>query len=384
MNRRQLLGLGALGAGVLSYEAVRSFLPGLSAGGIQTITGPTPTWAVIPVVGDGKWIWTEPPKDQTGYLEPRPFELSIGVEMQGAGDATQIKATTPIPVEHPEQKIDDVRIETEGCEARLQAVGEGAAQLLLAAPQIARGQTIRAIARYKLTLAKQYFGYERDQFPAKQPEAPAAIRKLYLKDSPGIQTSSAEVRRLAAQLAGQGNEHPWDLVQKFIGWIHENIRPQVGTFIGVQNALKRKTGDCEEMAGINVALARHFGIPARLVWVPNHNWSEIYLTDEEGQGHWIPTHTSCYKWFGWTGVHELVIQKGDRVTPAHDRKAQRLIEDWGQWVGRRPDFRWVADLKPLPPESPGSDAGPGARIKQTSGQWTLAGTHPMDRYMRNG
>ena len=268
-----------------------------------------PVYAVIPVVGDGKWIWTKPPENQTGYLEDRPFELSIGVELQGDGQAQQIRASTPVPVEHPEQKIDQLRIETDGCEARIQQIGEGAAQLLVAAPSIRLGQKIRAIAHYRLTLRKQYFGYDRDQFPAEQ-SPPVAIRKLYLQESPGIQTNSPEVKKLLAELraaAGQQDsqagspEHPWDFAERRFTWVRKHIRPQVGEFIGVINARQRRTGDCEEMAGIFVALCRAAEIPARLVWVPNHNWAEFYLTDREGEGHWIPAHTACYSWFGWTG-----------------------------------------------------------------------------------
>ncbi len=29
-----------------------------------------PVWSFEPVVGDGKWIWREPPKTERGYLEP--------------------------------------------------------------------------------------------------------------------------------------------------------------------------------------------------------------------------------------------------------------------------------------------------------------------------
>ncbi|MDX1947011.1 MAG: transglutaminase domain-containing protein [Pirellulaceae bacterium] len=377
MNRRDFVTLGLAGG---CSAAIASL--GLHRGP-ESIFHRGPTSSVIPVVGDGKWIWTKPPQE-TGYLEPRPFELSIGVEMQGTGEATQIRASTPVPVEHPEQQIDDVRIEAEGCEARLQAVGEGAAQLLVAAPRIASGQKVRAVAHYKLTLKKQHQGFRREQFPTRQPQPAADIRKLYLQDSPGIQTSSAEVRKLAAQLAeaSQASPHPWDMAQSFCEWIRGHIRPQVGDYTSVPIALQQNRGDCEEMAGIFVALCRHHEIPARLVWVPSHNWAEFYLTDAEGKGHWIPAHTGCYSWFGWTGAHELVLQKGDRVTPAHERRPQRLLEDWGQWVGRRPKFRWLADLAPLPAEAQ-TDAGPGSRIKLENGEWKLTGKHPLDRYLRS-
>lgn len=384
MDRRSFLsGLAALA----SVPAVGRGCPSQQ----QTSFGPT--WSVIPVVGDGKWIWTSPPKDQTGYLEPRAFELSIGVELTGEGDATNVNASTPVPIAHHEQKVESVRLETEGCEASVQQVGEGAAQLQLAAPQIARGQKIRALAHYKLTLLKQYFGYSIDQFPIAQPPAPGEIRKLYLQESPGIQTGSSQVKKLLTQLRGQEKLHPWKLVERAQSWINEHIRRQPGPFIGVINALERNAGDCEEMAGIIVALCRATNIPARLVWVPNHNWSEIYLTDHSGQGHWIPMHTGCYQWLGWTGVHELVIQKGDRVTPPHETRPQRLLGDWHQWSGRKPTAKFIAELAPVAPpadqagESGGSqpDAGPGARSKQPpTGEWKLVGNHPANRVHRHG
>ena len=167
MKRRQFLAAGAATLAAASAPA----WPRWRGDSHECFSQP-PAFAVVPVVGDGKWIWTEPPKE-TGYLEPRPHGLSIGVELHGEGDATMIRGSTPVPIEWPEQTIDDVRIETEGCEARIQQVGEGAAQLLLAAPSIRRGQTIRAIAHYKLTLKKQYLGYNAERFPAEQPRAAA-------------------------------------------------------------------------------------------------------------------------------------------------------------------------------------------------------------------
>ena len=89
------------------------------------------------------------------------------------------------------------------------------------------------------------------------------------------------------------------------------------------------------MSAVFVALCRAAGIPARLVWIPNHNWAEFYLTDKDGKGHWIPAHTACYFWFGWTGVHELVLQKGDRIRlPERSNKAVPVAEDTGYCSGR--------------------------------------------------
>jgi hypothetical protein len=341
-----------------------------------------PSHSVVPVVGDGKWIWNAPPKDQTGYLEPRSYEVSIGVELQGKGDAVKLQATTPVPTEFPEQKIEKAEVLTEGCEARIAPLASGAAQLEMAAGGISKGQVIRAVARFKMTLSKQYHGFAKEQFPAKQP-LPVDIKRTYLQDSPGIQTSNEQVRKLAKEIAAE-HKHPWDQARAIAKWIRKNIEAHIGAYTSVTAAMQNKKGDCEEMSAVFVALCRALQIPARLVWVPNHNWAEFYLTNEKGEGHWLPGHVSCYDWFGWTGAHELVLQKGDRIMHPQKRVPQRLLQDWMQWQGSRPDIRFIGELKPLPPtDSTSADAGPGARRKEKNGAWKLSGDHPLDRYHRD-
>jgi hypothetical protein len=335
---------------------------------------------VQPVVGDGKWIWKEPPTDETGYLEPRSYSLDVGIELEGTGDSTDLMSTTTVPLDYPEQKIESVQIKTEGCEAELRKLTAGAGQLFLMASEIAKGQIIRAVAHYQVKLFKQYFPYQRDQFPEKQ-EVPSDVRRGFLQDSPGIQTKTREVRELAASLVKKAGKHPWDQAKAFADWVPQNIRPQLGSYTSVSTALETKRGDCEEMAGVFVALCRAVGIPARLVWIPNHTWAEFFLADAEKQGHWIPAHTACYKWFGWNGAHELVLQKGDRVQIPERRRQVRLMDDWTRFSGSAPRSRYTAELTPLP-RNPGEDAGPGARRKDEKGEWKVIGSHPLDHYVR--
>lgn len=382
MDRRTFLAASAAAsAGIVCYTASSLALAA------DDFAPHPPAFAVIPVVGDGKWIWTEPPKDQTGYLEPRLFELSIGIELQGTGNAGGVMASTPVPLELPEQKVEDVRITTEGCAAEIRRLAPEAGQLFLAAAGIARGQSILAQAVYTLTLFKQYHGYAKEQFPAKQASPPKELR-LYLGDSPGIQTRDKPVKDLAAKLGGQ-LDHPWDKAKAFHQWVWENIKARIGPYTNVLAALKDRVGDCEERAAVFVALCRASGIPARLVWLPNHNWAEFYLIDEAGEGHWIPAHTSCYSWFGWTGAHELVLQKGDNIRIPELGRPQRLLEDWMRRSGAKPEARYFADLKPLPPVAdanpPGTttaDAGPGERSKSASGEWLNLGKYAKEKFVR--
>lgn len=377
MDRRKFLStsLGAaLGSGALAQLDQHA-----SKDGGLRVESP-PAYSVIPVVGDGRWIWKEPPEGETGYLEPRPYDLSIGIRLEGAGPASEITSTTTVPLDYPEQKIENVAIETQGCQAKLRKLANGAGQLLLSASGIDKGQIISAVARYRLTLFKQYRGYNADQFPARQ-TIPPEVRKNFLQDSPGIQTRSKQVRQLAAELTSGTPKHPWELAKCFADWVPKNIRPQIGSYTSVTAALDDRRGDCEEMAGVFVALCRAAGIPARLVWIPNHTWAEFFLVDRDEREHWIPAHTACYSWFGWNGAHELVLQKGDRIQIPERRKTVRLLADWAQWSGAPPQVRYTAELTPLPSE-PGGDPGPGARSKDQKGEWVVTGDHSLNRYVR--
>lgn len=374
MNRRDFMRIGTAGAlcGGMAYWTGHQ--PGEQASSVP------PAASVVPVVGDGQWIWNKPPEGQTGYLEPRSYKLDVGIELNSShGNAWQVTATTPVPISCPEQKIEEEQIETIGCQAQVQQLTPESRQLCLVAPQIPQGQKVSAVAHYKLTLYKQFQNYRREQFPQEQ-SIPNDIRRTYLGESPGIQTRSKEVKQLLGEL-NKGSPHPWDLAQSTAAWIRRSIRPQICSYTGVVTALETRRGDCEEMAAIFVAVCRAANIPARLVWIPNHNWSEFYLTDKDGKGHWLPVHTACYFWFGWTGAHELVLQKGDRIRVPDRHKTMRLLDDWLQYGGRKPDSRYIGDLTPEPPSS-GGDAGPGARKKIAGGEWKLTGAHALDRYAR--
>lgn len=379
MQRRTFLRIAAGSAvcGAGAYLAGRWNNSGDA--GARDIFAAPPAYSVIPVVGDGKYIWNEPPEGQTGYLEPRAYEVKVGIELEGTGNATKIMATTVAPVEHPEQKIDSVGAQGVGCNALLRALTPEAGQLVLTTPGIVRGQKIGAVATYRLTLYKSYQGYVREQFPVEQ-KFSKDFAKLYLYDSPGIQMRIKPIRELVQSVGGQF-EHPWDKAKAFYAWVWENIRARIGPYTSVVEALRDRVGDCEERAAVFVALCRAAGIPARLVWVPNHNWAEFYLNDESGEGHWIPSHTSAYNWFGWTGAHEVVLQKGDSILVPESRKESRLLADWMQWFGAKPKMRFYGEVTPLP-EKPGDDPGPGARSKDKKGEWVVVKKHPLDKFTR--
>ena len=381
MKRRTLLTVcgGSLLGGYASHRLTRqsAITPSLFDESSQIPTG---VHSITPVVGDGNWIWNDPP-EETGYLEPREYEVEIGIEFDSRSGSRGVQATTPIPVELPEQKIESASVETNGCSATIRQVSGEAAQLLVAAPMIAAGATVSAVAKMRLTLFKQYHGFDKERFDTTQPAQPLAFKQQYLFDSPGIEVRAPQVRKMQTEIT-TGVYHPWDKAHKIYEWVWENIHARIGNYTSVLRALKSRVGDCEERAACFVAMCRSAGIPARLVWVPNHNWAEFYLVDTEGKGHWIPAHTAAYSWFGWTGAHELVIQKGDNLRVPEKRSRQRLLADWARWQGARPKVRYLAHIKPIAEGS--QDPGPGERIKDRQGKWVLQRSHSMDARLRDG
>lgn len=339
------------------------------------------SFSIIPIVGDGKWISKDPPKEKSGNYEPREFDVSVGIKIEGQGLGRQICASTVAPVIHNEQQIKDLAVETEGCAARLVPLANTAGQLVLRTPAIAAGQVVSAFANYRVEISKSYMGHEQAKFPSVQIEKKLPKNfKRFTNNSPGIKVTSKRVKELFKTLV-TSTMHPWEMAEKFYTWVWENIEGVPGRYTSVDDAIRTRKGDCEERACVFIALCRAAGIPARQVWVPSHMWAEFGLHDEAGEFHWIPVHTAAYSWFGWTGAHELVLQKGDHIRIPARKKTVRLIDDWYSMKGVRAKFSFTTQLTPVSKD--GVAPGPGGRVKLANGQWKLLGKHPANKFHRN-
>ena len=261
------------------------------------------TFAVVPVVGDGKWIWKQPPSGQTGYLEPRDFNVEISMKFLGRGAGRDLQASTVFPIECAEQRLflDSATpsgLVTQGCQAKIDDLGRGARQLLLYAPTLAKGEVVSATVRFGARLCKAYLGHKQDDFPRDQSLSAKLFDKVYLRNSPGIKVTSATVRELVKKIVPH-NAHPWEKAKLFQEWVWDNVEGVPGQYTSVEAAIKNRRGDCEERATVFIALCRASGTPARQVWVPGHAWAEIGLHDGDNRPFWIPVHTAAYSWFGY-------------------------------------------------------------------------------------
>jgi hypothetical protein len=96
MLRQTFLAAGAAAFGETAVQPHR----GQDSGNL--LPGPPPAWAVVPVVGDGRWINVEPPADGSGYFDERPFALAVGIEIRGRGNAADMRAAIRGPGDqHP-------------------------------------------------------------------------------------------------------------------------------------------------------------------------------------------------------------------------------------------------------------------------------------------
>lgn len=123
------------------------------------------------------------------------------------------------------------------------------------------------------------------------PERAAIAAHAYLKASLAVPSEDAEIRALAAQIAG-GQAGTSAQVAAIVAWIQANIRREPADVFSALDVLKSQRAECQGHAYLYAAIARALGIPTRvangLVYAPElqgfayHTWNESLL-----DGGWI-------------------------------------------------------------------------------------------------
>jgi hypothetical protein len=136
----------------------------------------------------------------------------------------------------------------------------------------------------------------------------------YLTPSPRIQSNAPEIVSMARELA-VGERTAWEKAEVIYDWVDQHVQYEDGPWKGALAAFNDGTGDCEERSALFIAMCRAVGIPARTVWVPDHCYSEFYLEDDEGRGHWFPCQSTGPREFGHITELLPILQKGDNFRP---------------------------------------------------------------------
>ncbi len=204
-----------------------------------------------------------------------PAERAQGLSVPGRIQADLLQAAAVVPV--TKERIDEPRdvrrlkLRLEGAdlsEADLDGVG-----------QTRRGSVIELTDPRLL-----------------RPGAPDPAARAYLAAEPLLESDDPLIRA-EAEIAVEGVEGDRERAERLTRYVNGLLdkKPTV-SLPSAREVLRTKVGDCNEHTALFVAMARSVGIPARiavgLVFMHGafyyHAWPEVYITERDGLGLWLP------------------------------------------------------------------------------------------------
>lgn len=254
--------------------------------------------------------------------EPRIQRFRVGVQVTAEGGPVQgIYATMPVPADWPEQKV---RIVSEELSPgvrnlRYRMLAAGVKQAIVDVPEIAAGETAKAVVTFEIERAAILAPADTSQL--KVPEKPDRGLRVFLGPSPYIESRHAKIVKLAKEAAG--DLEGWSRVEAIYDAVREKVEYREGKLKGAAKALAEGSGDCEELSCLFIAACRSQGIPSRTVWVEGHCYPEFYLVDPAGGGWWFPCQAAGTRAFGSMPDCLPILQKGDAFRDP-DRPAETL------------------------------------------------------------
>lgn len=262
------------------------------------------------------------------YVAPKTIEMLIGVRITAPdGNMYGTLATTVFPTPWPEQTVEIVETNLPPTtQAQFRELPGGNRQWMFFAPTIPAGAVVEATVRVRIS--KSHIVGPEDTLRFKIPKRLSRDLQQFMSNSPYIEANAGEVRKIVRAVDASEPLTDWKKVEQLYDWVRDNITYQRGDLKTVREALRDKTGDCEEMTSTFVALCRAARVPARCVWVPNHCYPEFYLEDEQGEGHWFPCQVAGTRNFGSMPDYLPILQKGDRFKVPEKPEVQRYIADF--------------------------------------------------------
>jgi transglutaminase-like putative cysteine protease len=288
-------------------------------------------------------------EDATGIRlsEPTTSTWRFGVTVRAAGGpVTGILATTPVPMDWPEQTVKVVREEKTPNVARVsyRTLDGGVKQMLVSIPRLAAGDEASAVVT--LQIAKRNIEGPENTTGYRPPARSSREIARYLLPSPFIESTDPKIKSLAAEIAA-GNDSGWERTAAAFDWVRANVRYEFAEQIKpAVAALSDGQGDCEELSSLVIALCRASKIPARAVWVPGHCYPEFYLVDEAGQGHWFPCQAAgADRQFGSMVEDRPILQKGDNFKVPEERGPQRYVKQFlsAKDAAAPPEVRFILE-----------------------------------------
>jgi transglutaminase-like putative cysteine protease len=288
--------------------------------------------------------------------ETKTMKWQAGLTADAAGPCKAIHGYIPVPTDWPEQQVSIVKEEiSPGVNVSYRMIGGGVKVMDIRAGYLTQGRDLKAVVTFEVRRRKILAPENTDDFVMPNLKKLPIGMQAYLHPSPLIESRDPKIRKQAKELVGQ-EDKAWAKVKAIYDWVRGHVKYQNGPLKGALAALKDRTGDCEEIASLFIAMCRAADIPARTVWIPgqtekmDHCYMEFYLEDKKGTGHWFPCQSAGAEEFGQISETRPILQKGDNFTPLQgEKKPQRyLAERITVQMQNQGDFhpRWVRKLVP--------------------------------------
>lgn len=293
----------------------------------------------------------DPPEDADhgvtlGAESIQHIKLGLIVESQG-GECRGIHATTPMPIEWPEQAIRVVEedITPNVAQVDYRMVGGTVQQMIIDVPFVAPGETVNALVTLEVTKRAMVAPTDTTRYvlPNKKKLSPEV--RIYLGPSPKIESRHAKIRGTAKEILKDKQDAPaWEQVEAIYDGVRERVEYKNGPIKGALAALRDGDGDCEELTSLFIAICRAQDIPARTVWVPGHCYPEFYLWDESETGYWFPCQAAGDRAFGEIDEKRPILQKGDNFRdPDRPKQQLRYLSEYLTGKGGKPKVKFVRE-----------------------------------------
>jgi hypothetical protein len=253
----------------------------------------------------------------------------IGAKIQtGAGAFTGVTLRLPVPNEWPEQKVSVIEedLYDRAGEIDYRVLDAGVRQMLVSIPQVPAQTEANVLITYEVSVSpilapEQTVGL-------KKPKKVTKETKLFVGDSPLINTREKSLKKLVSEVVPKDEVEPWVALSAAHRWILDHITETVSKAQSTDDTLKNKQGCNEDRAALFVAMARAMDVPARLVMVEGGQHAEFCLEDPSGNLHWYPCTFRGSGEFGSLSNPAVVFQKGDNVKEPEAGKRVRLIREY--------------------------------------------------------
>lgn len=305
-------------------------------------------WTQPQVVGQGLGLSTSPASSSDSapqYGAETVQRWRVGAIVRATqGPVRGLSISIPVPTDWPDQtvKVIEEEMSDQVTNVGYRDLDSGIRQMLVTIPAVDPGQEARVALLLEITTRATLAPAETDSLQI--PRNPPRDIKRHLGISPFINSRHRTIKKLAEELTSEGGT-PWEQVERIYDWVRENIERTNDPMKGAVDTLQDKSGCAEDCVSLFVGLCRAAKVPARFVWVHNHQYAEFYLEGEDGEGHWYPCQIVGDREFGAMSEIKPILQRGDNIMVPEKDEPYRFVPELVKGVagGGRPSVTFLRD-----------------------------------------